>query len=422
MQKTVQLPQFGRDAEVRAESFDQDANTIDIVWTTGATVRRYDYWDGTEYDEVLSVEPGAVRLERLNRGAPFLDAHCSYALASVIGSVVPGTAKIADGQGTATIRLSKAEGVADTVQKIREGVICNVSVGYWVHKVVKTEGERDTVDRWDVVDWEPLEISAVPIPADPGSQIRSEQQGEQPQTCSCVVMTKTSAAVPNSKPSKGKRMASKVKAPAKRKAELSAAEQEAEKKRLAELRAAKRDDDKDDKKDDDGADDERDEDTEEDDADAERDGDESDTKDDADDDDGEGGKNEDDDDDDGKRAAPAVSAKSGGLSAADIRKAAEAAVRADRIRGAKIREIAAQFGFPKLGERHANGETSVRAFKDFVLERLAERQKKRGNTTFAAAGTPEVDDGPMGVRQAPTAQAREMEKGAAEARALLGIK
>ncbi len=382
------------------------------MWTTGATVRRTDWWDGTEYDEVLSVEPGAVRLERLNRGAPFLDAHCSYALASVIGSVVPGTAKIADGQGTATIRLSKAEGVADTVQKIREGVICNVSVGYWVHKVVKTEGDRGTVDRWDVVDWEPLEISAVPIPADPGSQIRSEQQGEQPKTRSCVVVTKTS---------KGKRMASKVKAPAKRKAELSAAEQEAEKKRLAELRAAKRDD-KDGKKDDDddGADEERDED-EEDGADEEREGDESDTKDDVDDDDGEGDKDE-DDDDDGKRVAPAVAAKSGVLSAADIRKAAEAAVRADRIRGAKIREIAAQFGFPKLGERHANGETSVRAFKDFVLERLAERQKKRGNTTFAAAGTPEVDDGPMGGRQAPTAQAREMEKGAAEARALLGIK
>ena len=40
MKKTVRLPQFGRDAQVRAESFSADDNTIEIVWTTAATVRR----------------------------------------------------------------------------------------------------------------------------------------------------------------------------------------------------------------------------------------------------------------------------------------------------------------------------------------------------------------------------------------------
>jgi hypothetical protein len=57
-------------ARVRSASYDETKNTIQVIWTTGAAARRCD-WDGAEYDEVLSLEPGAVRLERLNDGAPF---------------------------------------------------------------------------------------------------------------------------------------------------------------------------------------------------------------------------------------------------------------------------------------------------------------------------------------------------------------
>jgi HK97 family phage prohead protease len=160
-------------ARIRSASYDETENTVDIVWSTGASVRRYDYWDGTEYDEVLSLDPSAVRLERLNSGAPLLDTHSSDSLDNVIGSVVAGTARIEDGKGLATIKLSSAPSDADTVGKIREGVIKNISVGYWIHKIEKTESDDGKVARWDVTDWEPLEVSAVPIPADPGAQIRS---------------------------------------------------------------------------------------------------------------------------------------------------------------------------------------------------------------------------------------------------------
>ena len=411
---------------MRAETFDADANTVEIVWTTGASVRRYDWWDGTEYDEVLSVDPKSVRLERLNLGAPFLDSHCSYGCDNVIGAVVPGSAKIEDGRGLARIQLSKAPGVADTVQKIREGVIRNVSVGYWIHKVEKTEADDGTVARWDVVDWEPLEISAVPIPADAASQIRSEQagsEGDGPKLRACLVVTRTPASGPSPKARGESPMATKPAKPKSQRAK-SPAELEAEKKRLAEARRraaeqrAAREDESD-------TDEEKDENTERDeDQDEERDGDESEDGDsgsdderDGDDDAGDDEDRDDDKDEDGERAAPAP-AKRKALTEAEVRKAAQAAVRADRVRGAKIREIAAQFGFPKLGERHANGETSVRAFKDLVLERLAERQTKRGSTTFAAASTAGVGEEYRGA--APPA--RDIEKGASEARALLGKK
>jgi len=77
------------------------------------------------------------------------------------------------GKGLAKVQLSRAAADADTVQKIKDGVIRNISVGYWTHKIIKTESDGEKVARWDVVDWEPLEISAVPIPADAGAQIRS---------------------------------------------------------------------------------------------------------------------------------------------------------------------------------------------------------------------------------------------------------
>ncbi|WP_375455723.1 HK97 family phage prohead protease [uncultured Methylobacterium sp.] len=174
----LQLPREMRSVEVRAGSFDETANTIDIVWTTGAAVRRYDYRSSTSYDEVLDLSPGAVRLERLNAGAPFLNTHGSYDLSQVLGSVVPGSAKIEGGRGLATILLSRAAGDADIVQKIRDGVIRNVSAGYIRHQIEKTESDDGAVAIWRVTDWEPCEISAVPIPADPGAQTRSAPAAE----------------------------------------------------------------------------------------------------------------------------------------------------------------------------------------------------------------------------------------------------
>lgn len=175
MERMIELPRQARQAQLRAASFDADANTIDVVWTTGATVRRMSWRDGP-FDEQLIVEPGAVRLERLNAGAPFLNTHSDWDLSDVIGSVVPGTAKVANGVGTATILLSSAPGDADNVQKIATGIIRNVSVGYVYHRIEKIE--TDAVPLWRVTDWEPLEISAVPVPADAGSQIRSAQNDQ----------------------------------------------------------------------------------------------------------------------------------------------------------------------------------------------------------------------------------------------------
>ncbi|MER8786873.1 HK97 family phage prohead protease [Mesorhizobium sp. M0983] len=171
MAEIIRLPQMLRDAEVRAGSFDDAANTIEVIWTTGATVRRVSWLEG-EFDEELIVSANAVRLDRLNSGAPFLDTHGQWSLDSVIGSVVRGTARIEGGQGLARVKLSAAPDAIDRVAKIKEGTVSNISVGYRIHSVERKERDGK-IPLHRVIDWEPWEISAVPIPADPGAQVRS---------------------------------------------------------------------------------------------------------------------------------------------------------------------------------------------------------------------------------------------------------
>jgi hypothetical protein len=172
---TLLLPVIGRAASVRPESINAEARTVEIVWTTGATVqrRRWEGWDEIrEYDEELIVTPAAIRLERMNGGAPFLDSHDGWSLRSVLGAVEPGSVRIEGGQGTATIRLTSAPDAADTVHRILEKTVRHVSVGYRVHRyeITKREGQREL---WRAVDWEPMEVSAVAMPADPGAHIRA---------------------------------------------------------------------------------------------------------------------------------------------------------------------------------------------------------------------------------------------------------
>lgn len=185
MERSIELPRALRGAEVRAPSFNEAENTVDVVWTTGATVRRRSWFDGP-YDEELVVEPSAVRLDRLNAGAPLLDTHSDWSLKDVIGSVVSGTARLQRGEGLATVKLSRAPSFADIVQNIRDGIIRNISVGYITHRVEKIEADDGSVPVWRVVDWEPIEISAVPVPADPGSQFRSAAR-DSSQLFRCVV-------------------------------------------------------------------------------------------------------------------------------------------------------------------------------------------------------------------------------------------
>lgn len=373
------------------------------------------------------MEPGAVRLDRLNAGAAFVDTHATHCLDNVIGAVVPGTAKIEDGRGIATILLSAAPGVADTVQKIREGVIRNISVGYWLHKVVKTEADDGSVARHDVVDWEPLEISAVPVPADAGSQIRSAggDEGEAIARSSCLIVTRTPASGPPPQSRGDQSMTTRKPAKPKSQRNKTPAEIEAEKKRQAEARraAARKAAARAACEDESDADEDADGDAERDDEmDEERDGDECKKDDDADADDkcdGDDDCAEDDEDRDGDDDADESKKDDERAAGAAAKRAAEAAVKAERVRSAKITEMAERAGLPKLGRKHIDQGTSVKRFGELVLERMLKKQEARGGATLGGNGSEEISRERVRKGSRESFQ-REVDEGAAHWRRVAG--
>lgn len=165
-----------RAARTLPASFDEADSSFEVCWTTGAAVTRFDWYDGEYYDETLSLERGAVRLDRLNDSGPVLDSHRDDGLASLVGSIVPGSVRIQGGKGLARVRLAAdSPDVASIVAKVKGGHLRKVSVGYMVHtyELIDHAGGRREMR---AVDWEPIEISLVSVPADPGAQIRSEDR------------------------------------------------------------------------------------------------------------------------------------------------------------------------------------------------------------------------------------------------------
>lgn len=173
MKKKVSLPKFDIRAQFSPSTVDKEKRTAELVWSTGARVLRSSFWDGPYFEE-LSMEQGAIRMERLNNGAPLLNSHNARDLNSQIGVVE--RAWIENGQGKALVRFAKDDEEADKIwRKVQDGIVRNVSVGYVTHRFEQVEGGDETTPVFRAVDWEPMELSLVPIPADAGAGVRASE-------------------------------------------------------------------------------------------------------------------------------------------------------------------------------------------------------------------------------------------------------
>lgn len=151
------------------ESVDVEKRTAEVVWTTGARVQRSGF-DGP-YLEELSMSSESIRMDRLNNGAPLLNSHSAANLSDIVG-VVERAYIDEEKKGRATVRFSNRDDVTPIFNDVRDGIIRSVSVGYKVWDSERSEEDGKTVLR--ATDWEPHELSLVPIPADAQAQVRSE--------------------------------------------------------------------------------------------------------------------------------------------------------------------------------------------------------------------------------------------------------
>lgn len=150
--------------EVRAVTLDraminQESRIAELAFSSEIPVER---WFGKE---ILSHEPGAIRMGRLASGScPLLMDHensveCQI---GVVESASIGTDRV----GRASVRFGKGEDDEVIYQKVLDGIVSNVSVGYIVHAARLIATDKNGVDTFLVTDWEPLEISLVAVPAD----------------------------------------------------------------------------------------------------------------------------------------------------------------------------------------------------------------------------------------------------------------
>lgn len=162
------------DVQMEPASLDDNDRTVDAVLSTGAAVRRSD-WQNGDYDEVLDMKPASIRMDRLNQGAPLLDSHDYWGgTQSILGSVVPGSARIDGGQLKAKFKFSRSQNGDRAYQDVKDGVLRHVSVGYLTHKFSVDDTKTPAVRT--ATDWEPYECSAVAMPADPGAGFRANEE------------------------------------------------------------------------------------------------------------------------------------------------------------------------------------------------------------------------------------------------------
>lgn len=181
--ETMNIGMVGVRAAILPDSINLEARTIEAVFATDSPVTRYG-WDG-KWIERLSLDPTHVRMDRLNNGVvPMLDNHNSWSgTGGVLGSV--RDVRFENGKAICTLSFASTPDVENTWKKVSEGHIRGVSVGYRVHKyeeqVAETKAgpnaDRSTeMPEYLATDWEPMEVSIAPIPADFNSATRSAEQ------------------------------------------------------------------------------------------------------------------------------------------------------------------------------------------------------------------------------------------------------
>jgi hypothetical protein len=170
--RELMLPKLRAQAAVVPTTLDEEARTFEVRFYSGAEVQRYT-WD-EDYLLSFSLENAAVRLDRFNAGAPLLDNHDAYGpVSNVVLGVVEKGWIAADG-GRALVKIAADR--PDIMARVKDGVLRNFSMGAVVHQMRDITEKGDAQKRLLAIDWEPMELSIVPVPADMSAQALAQAE------------------------------------------------------------------------------------------------------------------------------------------------------------------------------------------------------------------------------------------------------
>ena len=140
---------------ITRDTFNAESRTVEVAFSSEKGVSR---WFG---EEVLSHDPDAVNLGRMENGGAVLVGHDHSDQVGVVDSVRIDS----DRKGRAVLRFSRSDRGQEIMNDVEDNIRTLVSVGYSIDKyeVEERAGQSDLVT---VTRWTPNEISFVPVPAD----------------------------------------------------------------------------------------------------------------------------------------------------------------------------------------------------------------------------------------------------------------
>lgn len=154
-------------------SYNAENHTVELVAATGFKVRRYDWQEGTPYFEQLLIDTDAVDGKRVDNGVcPLLDAHSRWSIKDQLGAVTGW--RVEKGALILDVRFGTSDAAVQAEADVAAGVMRGVSIGYAIEELRKQTPKDGQTPTYTVTRWALLEVSLVPVPADPDAGVRAE--------------------------------------------------------------------------------------------------------------------------------------------------------------------------------------------------------------------------------------------------------
>lgn len=181
-QRDVMVPKLRMEASFEPATLDVEKRTIELSWYTGARIQRFSFMNGP-YKLQFSMDPKAVRLGRMNNGAPLKGGHRDHDDLSGVFGVIE-KAWLEDGKGRALARFSERADVEPYFQDVKAGIIRNVSMEAMMHRVEEVTQKGDEEQSFLATDWEPMAVALVAVGADADAHALA-----QPEEFRCVLVS-----------------------------------------------------------------------------------------------------------------------------------------------------------------------------------------------------------------------------------------
>lgn len=158
-----------RTATPRPSTLDTEARTVEAIVSTGADAPRAGF--------VERLDLSGADLSRLI-GGPVLDGHRSQSTRDQLGVVE--AAEVRPEGLWVRIKFRSNEAATAVLSDIGDGTVRGLSIGYTVQQWTEAREGKNRIRT--ATRWVPVEVSIVPIPADPSAHFRNGASSMEPET------------------------------------------------------------------------------------------------------------------------------------------------------------------------------------------------------------------------------------------------